>query len=55
MEGFRKDPQTKLLKTPSGKIEIFSETIDAFGYEDCPGYAVWLEPAEWLDSNKIAD
>lgn len=23
-------------------------TIDSFGYPDCPGHPVWLEPAEWL-------
>jgi biotin/methionine sulfoxide reductase len=45
---FREDPQTSPLKTPSGRIEIFSETIDGFGYDDCPGHPVWLPPAEWL-------
>ena len=35
-------------RTPSGKIEIFSETIAGFGYDDCPGHPVWLESAEWL-------
>ncbi len=34
--------------TPSGRIELFSETIDSFGYDDCPGHATWLEPEEWL-------
>jgi len=46
--GFRADPKSAPLKTPSGRIEIFSETIDGFGYDDCPGHPVWLEPAEWL-------
>ncbi|HBK80050.1 MAG TPA: Asp-tRNA(Asn)/Glu-tRNA(Gln) amidotransferase GatCAB subunit C, partial [Nitrospinae bacterium] len=45
---FRADPAGKALNTPSGKIEIFSETIDGFGYEDCPGHPAWLEPIEWL-------
>ncbi|MBL0419205.1 molybdopterin-dependent oxidoreductase [Ramlibacter sp. AW1] len=36
------------LKTPSGRIEIFSETIAGFDYDDCPGHPVWREPAEWL-------
>ena len=54
MEGFRKDPKANPLRTPSGKIEIFSETIDAFDYEDCPGHPIWLEPAEWLGSDKVA-
>lgn len=45
---FRADPDANPLKTPSGRIEIFSETIDGFGYADCPGHPVWLPPAEWL-------
>jgi biotin/methionine sulfoxide reductase len=45
---FREDPDASPLKTPSGRIEIFSETIEAFGYDDCPGHPVWLPPAEWL-------
>lgn len=36
------------LKTPSGKIELWSETVAGFGYADCPGHPAWLEPAEWL-------
>ena len=47
---FRADPAANPLKTPSGKIEIFSEKIASFGYDDCPGHAVWLEPIEWLGS-----
>ncbi|MCE2454140.1 MAG: Asp-tRNA(Asn)/Glu-tRNA(Gln) amidotransferase GatCAB subunit C, partial [Nitrospinae bacterium] len=38
------------LKTPSGKIEIFSERIESFGYADCPPHPAWLEPREWLGS-----
>jgi anaerobic selenocysteine-containing dehydrogenase len=45
---FRADPEQFPLGTPSGRIEIFSSTIDGFGYEDCPGHPSWLEPAEWL-------
>ncbi|HEY0294627.1 MAG TPA: molybdopterin-dependent oxidoreductase [Bordetella sp.] len=45
---FREDPGAHPLKTPSGKIEIWSETIASFGYADCPGHPSWLEPAEWL-------
>ncbi len=45
---FRADPERAPLGTPSGKIEIFSATIDGFGYEDCPGHPTWLEPTEWL-------
>ena len=45
---FREDPDGAKLRTPSGKIEIFSEKIAGFGYDDCPGHPVWLEPREWL-------
>jgi biotin/methionine sulfoxide reductase len=54
LAAFRADPETNRLKTPSGKIEIFSERIASFGYDDCPGHAVWPEPAEWLGA-KAAD
>jgi biotin/methionine sulfoxide reductase len=47
---FRRDPKKYPLLTPSGKIEIFSSKINSFGYNDCPGHPVWLEPCEWLGS-----
>ncbi len=47
---FRADPVKSPLRTPSGRIEIFSEQIASFGLEDCPGHPVWLEPFEWLGS-----
>jgi len=52
LSAFRADPENNRLKTPSGKIEIFSEKIASFGYDDCPGHAVWLEPIEWLGAKK---
>jgi biotin/methionine sulfoxide reductase len=48
LRDFIADPVANALQTPSGKIEIFSETVDAFDYDDCPGHAVWREPVEWL-------
>jgi biotin/methionine sulfoxide reductase len=48
LEAFRADPERAPLGTPSGRIEIFSATIDGFRYEDCPGHPTWLEPTEWL-------
>jgi len=45
---FRDDPDRYPLSTPSGRIELFSERINSFGYENCPGHPVWLEPREWL-------
>ncbi|WP_310608547.1 molybdopterin guanine dinucleotide-containing S/N-oxide reductase [Buttiauxella brennerae] len=44
---FREDPQAHPLKTPSGKIEIYSERIASFGYADCPPHPTWLAPDEW--------
>ncbi|MGH8618278.1 MAG: molybdopterin-dependent oxidoreductase [Burkholderiales bacterium] len=49
-DDFRADPAAHPLKTPSGKIELYSETIAGFGYEDCPPHPAWLPPAEWLGS-----
>lgn len=48
LSAFRADPAASPLPTPSGRIEIFSERIAGFGYDDCPGHPVWIEPAEWL-------
>lgn len=41
---FRADPTASPLPTPSGLIELYSETIAGFGYEDCPGQASWIPP-----------
>lgn len=48
LQEFRKDPVGHRLETPSGKIEIYSESVARFGYVDCPGHAAWIEPVEWL-------
>ncbi len=53
LERFRADPQQTPLKTPSGKIEIFSETIASFGYDDCGGHPTWYEPGEWLGQTDV--
>lgn len=45
---FRDDPEKGRLNTPSGKIEIYSETIAGFGYEEIAGHATWEAPYEWL-------
>src|SRR5690625_990358 len=49
----RADPAAHPLATPSGKVELYSATIAGFGYDDCPGQATWLEPAEWLGADPI--
>ena len=45
---FRADPDRHKLATPSGRIELYSERIASFGYDDCPGHPSWLAPKEWL-------
>lgn len=50
LEDFRTDPAAHPLQTPSGRIELFSETIASFDYADCPGHPAWIEPTEWLGS-----
>ncbi|PDQ22816.1 Asp-tRNA(Asn)/Glu-tRNA(Gln) amidotransferase GatCAB subunit C [Mesorhizobium sanjuanii] len=49
-EAFRKDPALHRLGTPSGHIEIVSEAIAGFAYEDCLGHPTWMAPREWLGS-----
>lgn len=44
---FRQDPENNPLQTPSGKIEIFSESVAEMNYDDCKGHATWLEPEEY--------
>jgi biotin/methionine sulfoxide reductase len=48
---FASDPVAAALNTPSGRIELFSETIAGFGYPDCPGHPVWLPPREMLGAD----
>ena len=43
---YRADPVAHPLDTPSGRIELFSTTLDAFGLADTAGHAVWIDPAE---------
>jgi biotin/methionine sulfoxide reductase len=52
---FRADPENEPLNTPSGKVELFSETIASFGYDDCPGHPVWIAPREWLGAKAVAE
>ncbi|MDX8530919.1 molybdopterin guanine dinucleotide-containing S/N-oxide reductase [Mesorhizobium sp. VK25A] len=52
---FRADPERNPLATPSGRIELFSATVESFGYDDCPGHAVWREPREWLGNAGLTE
>jgi biotin/methionine sulfoxide reductase len=51
---FRRDPSAAPLATPSGRIELFSETVHGFGYADCGGHPAWVEPAEWLGGTQAS-
>ncbi len=53
-DDFRADPATHRLATPSGKIELYSERIAGFGYDDCPPHPSWIAPAEWLGADSAA-
>lgn len=50
LDSFIADPLANPLQTPSGRIELFSQRIADFGYDDCLGHPAWLEPYEWLGS-----
>jgi len=47
---FRDDPAGAPLATPSGRIELYSEVVASFGYEDCPGHPTWLPPTDIPDA-----
>ena len=50
LRAFRGNPTAHPLLTPSGKIEIFSETVASFGYSDCPGHPCWFPSSEQPDA-----
>jgi len=52
LRAFRVDPVAHPLRTPSGKIEIFSQQIAGFGYADCPGHPAWLSPTDVPDERR---
>lgn len=45
---FRADPVKNALHTPSGKLEMYSSTIEKMNIPDVPPMPKWLEPGEWL-------
>lgn len=46
LEDFVGDPDAHPLPTKSGRIELFSTTIESFDYDDCPPHPAFLEPYE---------
>jgi len=55
LEKFRQDPEANPLATPSGKIELFSDRIAGFSYDDCTGHPMWYDKSEWLGSERAAE
>jgi biotin/methionine sulfoxide reductase len=51
LKDFYVHPEENPLTTPSGLIEIFSESIASFDINGNPGHPVWLDPDEWLGSS----
>ncbi len=49
---FRADPEQHRLRTESGRIVLYSQTLAALQYADCPPHASWIEPPEWLQAAK---
>ncbi|MGI9598926.1 MAG: molybdopterin-dependent oxidoreductase [Acidimicrobiales bacterium] len=54
LQAFRADPEANPLRTPSGLIELYSEVIAAFDYDDCPAHPAWMEPYERLGTEAAA-
>ena len=52
---FRRNPIINPLGTESGKIEIYSEKIASYKYDDCPAHPTWMEPDEWLGGEVAKD
>jgi len=46
LDHFRRDPDAHPLSTPSGRIELYSQTIASFNYADCPGHPSWFPPRD---------
>ncbi|MFO1327475.1 MAG: molybdopterin-dependent oxidoreductase [Rubrivivax sp.] len=63
VRAFRDDPASRPLPTESGRAQVHSPRIAAFGDADCPGHPAWLPPAEapdarhplWLVANQPTD
>ncbi|MEM9628180.1 MAG: molybdopterin-dependent oxidoreductase [Pseudomonadota bacterium] len=54
LSAFREDPARHPLPTPSGRIELASDVIAGFGYDDCPGHPAW-SPARGRAAGETED
>lgn len=48
LEAFVDDPDANPLKTESGKLTLFNETIAGYRLSDCLGHPAWIKPVETL-------
>lgn len=48
LSAFRENPENAPLQTPSGRIEITSETIANFDDSDILAHPAWYPPSQWL-------
>ena len=48
---YRSDPITHKRSTPSGRIELFSQTVAGFDLPDCAGHATWNTPRDQADTH----
>jgi biotin/methionine sulfoxide reductase len=55
LQDFRANPAQHPLRTPSGKIELYSERLAQWQYDDCPAHPSWLPPQEWLSEQAQAE
>ena len=49
-EKFRQDPKANALATESGKIQLFSEKIASYHYDDCLGHPAYFQPTEGVNN-----
>jgi len=52
LKKFVNDPVKNPVFTASGRLEIYSEKVASYGYDDCKGHPTWMEPEEWLGSEE---
>ncbi len=50
---YRRDPVEHKLSTPSGRIELFSETIESFNLPDCRGHAHWYPMRDVAEGEQL--
>ncbi len=55
LEEFARAPEAHPLDTPTGKIEIYSQTIARMTHPAIPPHPTWAEPYEWLGGSEAKE